>query len=105
MQENLYYVYRTTQKEHLKNIFDCSQILFFELGFVIHVVRCLHAIFLSSPSRILVLAIFDPERCDDAAAVVRLLLGDDDPLAVGLNWLTVAQPDGGRGRGTVNLER
>ncbi len=35
----------------------------------------------------------DPQGGDQAEAVVALLLGDDDPLAVGNDRLTLEQPD------------
>ena len=38
-----------------------------------------------------------PERSDYARAILGLLLGDDDPFAVGLDRLALAQPVSGEG--------
>ena len=46
-----------------------------------------------------------PEGGDDARPVLGLLLGDDDPLSVGLDRLALAQPDGGGRRRPVHLGR
>ena len=44
-----------------------------------------------------------PEGGDDARSVLGLLLGDDDPLSVGLDRLALAQPDGGGRRRPVDF--